>query len=138
MLYRTFNKTGERVSLLGMGCMRLPLAEDGSVDRKTAIEMIRHSIDQGINYVDTAYMYHDGESEKIVGEALKDGGRMRRGSEGIFPEAPPDPAQAAEVETAHRSGINEHPLPPAFMRGDGRRPGGSPPMDRISALCSIS
>ena len=77
MLYRTFNKTGEKVSLLGMGCMRLPLAEDGSVDRKTAIEMIRHSIDQGINYVDTAYMYHDGESEKIVGEALKDGYREK-------------------------------------------------------------
>ena len=73
MLYRTFNKTGEKVSLLGMGTMRLPLAEDGSVDRPTAIEMIRHSIDQGINYVDTAYMYHNGDSECVVGEALKDG-----------------------------------------------------------------
>ena len=49
MLYRKFNKTGQDVSLLGMGTMRLPLNEDGSVDRPTAIQMIRHSIDQGIN-----------------------------------------------------------------------------------------
>lgn len=77
MQYRTFNKTGQKVSLLGMGTMRLPLAEDGKVDRQEAISMIRHSIDEGINYVDTAYMYHDGESEKIVGEALKDGYREK-------------------------------------------------------------
>jgi len=77
MLYRKFNKTGQDVSLLGMGTMRLPLNEDGSVDSPTAIEMIRHSIDQGINYVDTAYMYHNGDSERVVGEALKDGYREK-------------------------------------------------------------
>lgn len=77
MQYRTFNKTGEKVSLLGTGTMRLPLCQDGTVDRNEAIEMIRHSIDMGVNYVDTAYMYHDGESEKIVGEALKDGYREK-------------------------------------------------------------
>ena len=77
MQYRTFNKTGEQVSLLGTGTMRLPLSEDGKVDRPEAISMIRRSIDMGVNYVDTAYMYHDGESEKIVGEALKDGYREK-------------------------------------------------------------
>ena len=77
MQYRTFNKTGEQVSLLGTGTMRLPLSEDGKVDRLKAISMIRRSIDMGVNYVDTAYMYHDGESEKIVGEALKDGYREK-------------------------------------------------------------
>lgn len=77
MLYRTFNKTGEDVSLLGMGTMRLPLAEDGSIDEAEAIKMIRHSIDQGINYVDTAYMYHKGKSEELVGKALKDGYREK-------------------------------------------------------------
>lgn len=77
MLYRKFNKTGEDVSLLGMGTMRLPQNDDKTIDRETAIEMIRHSIDRGINYVDTAYMYHDGESEKVVGEALKDGYREK-------------------------------------------------------------
>ncbi|MFR6334355.1 MAG: aldo/keto reductase [Eisenbergiella sp.] len=77
MQYRTFDKTGQKVSLLGMGTMRLPVTEDGQVDREAAISMIRHSIDEGINYVDTAYMYHDGESEKIVGQALKDGYREK-------------------------------------------------------------
>lgn len=77
MQYRTFNKTGQKVSLLGMGTMRLPVTEDGKVDRDAAISMIRHSIDEGINYVDTAYMYHDGESEKTVGQALKDGYREK-------------------------------------------------------------
>lgn len=77
MQYRTFDKTGQKISLLGMGTMRLPVTEDGQVDRETAISMIRHSIDEGINYVDTAYMYHDGESEKIVGQALKDGYREK-------------------------------------------------------------
>lgn len=77
MQYRTFDKTGQKVSLLGMGTMRLPVTEDGQVDREAAISMIRHSIDEGINYVDTAYMYHDGKSEKIVGQALKDGYREK-------------------------------------------------------------
>lgn len=75
MQYRTFDKTGEKISLLGTGTMRLPLNAEGQVDRSTAIAMIRNSIDQGVNYVDTAYMYHDGESEKVVGEALRDGYR---------------------------------------------------------------
>lgn len=77
MQYRIFPKTGEKVSLLGTGTMRLPLTAEGQVDRTAAISMIRSSIDQGVNYVDTAYMYHDGESEKIVGEALKDGYREK-------------------------------------------------------------
>jgi predicted aldo/keto reductase-like oxidoreductase len=77
MQYRTFNKTGEKVSLLGFGSMRLPTLEGGAVDEAEAIRMIRHAIDSGVNYVDTAYMYHDGLSEVIVGRALKDGYRER-------------------------------------------------------------
>lgn len=77
MQYRTFNKTGQKVSLLGTGTMRLPLAPDGKADAAEAISMIRRSIDCGVNYIDTAYMYHDGESEKIVGRALKDGYREK-------------------------------------------------------------
>ncbi len=77
MQYRTFNKTGEKVSLLGMGTMRFPLLEDGTIDKKEAIGMIRKAIDSGVNYIDTAYMYHDGESEKVVGQALKDGYREK-------------------------------------------------------------
>ncbi|MBR2924211.1 MAG: aldo/keto reductase [Clostridia bacterium] len=78
MKYVPFGKHGFDVSRLGMGCMRLPTTQqDGKtvIDREAAIAMIRHGIDQGINYVDTAYPYHDGESELVVGQALKDGYR---------------------------------------------------------------
>ena len=58
-----------KVSRLGLGCMRFPAEE------KEAIEMVRYAIDNGINYVDTAYMYPN--SEEITGMALKDGYRDR-------------------------------------------------------------
>jgi predicted aldo/keto reductase-like oxidoreductase len=76
MRYRTFNKTGGQVSLLGFGTMRLPGAA-GKVDEAEAIRMIRHAIDSGVNYMDTAYMYHGGVSEVILGKALKDGYREK-------------------------------------------------------------
>ena len=77
MQYRIFNKTGEQVSLMGLGTMRLPTNDDGTINENEAIKMIRHTIDNGINYVDTAYMYHDGKSEVVVGKALKDGYREK-------------------------------------------------------------
>lgn len=79
MKYRTFKKTGQEVSLLGFGSMRLPCSSEGGskVNEAEAIKMIRTAIDNGINYVDTAYMYHDGASEVVVGKALKDGYREK-------------------------------------------------------------
>lgn len=77
MQYKVFPKINEKVSLLGMGCMRFPLNEDESVDEAQSIDMIRSAIDSGVNYVDTAYTYHQGDSEKIVGKALKDGYREK-------------------------------------------------------------
>lgn len=75
MQYRTYGKTGEEISLLGFGTMRMPTHPDGKLNHEESIEMIRYAIDHGVNYVDTAYMYHDGESEIAVGKALKDGYR---------------------------------------------------------------
>lgn len=75
MQYRDFGKTGLKVSALGFGAMRLPLCSDESVDEAESISMIRHAIDGGVNYVDTAYPYLNGQSEIIVGHALADGYR---------------------------------------------------------------
>ncbi|NLM85796.1 MAG: aldo/keto reductase [Clostridiales bacterium] len=81
MQYVPFGKTGHQVSRLGFGMMRLPTMKkaDGSdqIDREEATRMLRYGIDQGINYVDTAYGYHNGESEILTGLALKDGYREK-------------------------------------------------------------
>lgn len=71
MKYRTLGKTGVRTSALGFGAMRLPTkGGPDDVDEALAIEMIRYAVDQGVNYLDTAYPYHDGNSERVVGKAL--------------------------------------------------------------------
>ncbi|MFW5950463.1 MAG: aldo/keto reductase [archaeon] len=79
MNYRDFGSSIDvDPSALGFGAMRLPTEDDvETVDRERAIEMIRTAIDSGVNYVDTAWPYHDGESERVVGEALEDGYRER-------------------------------------------------------------
>jgi predicted aldo/keto reductase-like oxidoreductase len=79
MNLRPFGKTGLRVSALGFGMMRLPLTDENSehIDRPLAIKMLRRAIDAGVNYVDTAYPYHGGVSELVVGEGLRDGYRER-------------------------------------------------------------
>jgi predicted aldo/keto reductase-like oxidoreductase len=76
MVYRTIEKTGDRLSILGFGAMRLPQV-GGKIDEARASRQIRHAIDRGVNYVDTAWGYHRGASEPFVGRALADGYREK-------------------------------------------------------------
>ncbi len=80
MQYRKFERSGVTASVLGYGCMRLPVqagVEGDPIDRPEAIRLIRKAIDSGVTYVDTAYGYHNEDSENLVGEALQDGYRER-------------------------------------------------------------
>ena len=62
---------GKDLSLLGFGTMRLPIKEDGSVDEESVFQMVKYASEKGVNYYDTAYPYHQGTSEIIIGKALK-------------------------------------------------------------------
>jgi len=79
MNYRTFGKLGWKISILGFGAMRLPVRDNNmeNINEPLAKKMIRYAIDNGVNYVDTAYPYHMGKSEVLVGKALKDGYREK-------------------------------------------------------------
>ena len=76
MLYRKIPGNGDELSILGFGCMRLPLKE-GKIDEERARQQVRYAIDHGVNYIDTAWPYHMGESEPFVGRALADGYREK-------------------------------------------------------------
>lgn len=61
----------KQLSRLGFGTMRLPQKEDGSIEEGKVKEMVAYAIDHGVNYFDTAYPYHGGESERFIA-VLKD------------------------------------------------------------------
>ena len=74
MTYRT-SSTGDKVSLLGYGCMRWPMKKDDNgkdiIDQETVNELVDYAIEHGVNYFDTAPVYLQGQSEKATGIALK-------------------------------------------------------------------
>lgn len=76
MQYRKIEKTGEELSVLGFGAMRLP-TKNGMIDKEKAKELIYYAIDHGVNIFDTAYPYHGGASENFLGEILKNGYREK-------------------------------------------------------------
>ncbi len=85
MLCRKFNKTGIDLSILGFGCMRLPIIDNKpeKIDYTKAKQLLHYAIEHGVNYIDTAYFYHatvfgqKGESEPFVGDALSGGWRKK-------------------------------------------------------------
>jgi predicted aldo/keto reductase-like oxidoreductase len=78
MQYRKFGRLDWQASILGFGTMRLPVKGDAkNIDQKQATRMLHHAVDRGVNYIDTAYPYHGGESERLLGKALGRGYRDR-------------------------------------------------------------
>ena len=76
MNYRSNSKNGDKLSILGYGCMRFP-KKGNSVDEERTERQIISAIEQGVNYLDTAYIYHGGKSEIILGQILAKGYRDR-------------------------------------------------------------
>ena len=75
MIYRKFQD--KELSLLGFGTMRLPTLPDGRIDEPQVKAMTAYALEHGVNYFDTAYPYHGGESEVVIGRALAEYPRER-------------------------------------------------------------
>ena len=109
MLYRDFQDL--KLSALGLGCMRLPTldGDDTKIDQEKLNEMVDEALALGINYFDTAYMYHGGNSEAAIGKAL---GRHQRESFFLtskFPGFSPENFQKKEEifeEQLRRCGVD--------------------------------
>ncbi len=71
MQYRTMPRSTDRLSILGLGLMRLPTDKAGKIDQDASMLMLDHAFASGVNYFDTAWPYHNGESEPLLGKWLE-------------------------------------------------------------------
>ncbi len=71
MEYREMDKLGIKTSLLGFGCMRFPVTKEGKIDEVKAEKMLDEAYKRGVNYYDTAYVYHGGDSETFLGKVMQ-------------------------------------------------------------------
>lgn len=100
MIYKEFRDL--KLSSLGLGCMRLPTVDgqDALIDSATTAQMVQYAFDHGINYFDTAWMYHSGNSETVMGQILSNYPResfyLASKFPGFTPENLSDPAKIFE------------------------------------------
>lgn len=71
MKYRTMPRSQDQISALSFGCMRFPTTKDGLIDEEPSFAMLHHAFDNGVNYFDTAWPYHNGNSEPFLGRFLQ-------------------------------------------------------------------
>ncbi|MGD1083122.1 MAG: aldo/keto reductase [Verrucomicrobiota bacterium] len=104
MQFRKFGKLDWNASVLGFGAMRLPTVDGNAlgpnINQPEAIRMIRRALDGGVNYFDTAYVYHDGASETVLGKAL-------RGARDSVKIATKSPVWAIQIESDFDRILNE-------------------------------
>ena len=77
MKYRKMPKSPDKLSALGLGLMRLPQTKAGKIDEKQALAMLEYALEKGVNYFDTAWGYHDGASEPLLGKFVARNDRSR-------------------------------------------------------------
>ena len=101
MIFSEFQE--KQLSRLGFGAMRLPVKSDGTVDESLTEKMVAYAMDHGVNYFDTAWPYHNGESEYVMGRILS---KYDRGSFYLADKFPGH--QHSDSGVGHTQGEDQH------------------------------